>query len=195
MLSKEALSTIIESLEWLDLGLNPCLLSHWRTLLWHNNEHSCAYIYIYICCVWVCVCVYIYIYIYECAYVGLCVFWMAGGIISSIFEAAPECLEDLPLSILARRPHKKLCSREPARPEEGTKDVWELRVRLQNRESDYSSPGRGAGHSALRRESRAVGGCIESRTKTQSSEDVDQRWVSIYGSCVGFSLSPHDTHI
>ena len=47
-----------------------------------------------------CVCV--------CVCVGLCVFWVAGEIIFNIFEAVPECL-DIPLSILAPRPHKELC--------------------------------------------------------------------------------------
>ena len=56
---------------------------------------------IHVClCVSVCVCIYIYIYIYMDVCVGLCVLWMTGGIISSIFEVVPECLEDLPLSIL-----------------------------------------------------------------------------------------------
>ena len=44
---------------------------------------------------------------------GLCVrSWMGrqvGDLISGIFEAAPECQEDLSLSILARRPYKDLC--------------------------------------------------------------------------------------
>ena len=47
--------------------------------------------------------------------------WMGGqrgDLISGIFEAVPECPEDISLSILARRPHKELCPRKPARPEE-----------------------------------------------------------------------------
>ena len=58
---------------------------------------------------------------YVCMYidvsVGLCVLWVAGGIILNIFEVAPEFL-DIPLSILARRPQKELYLRKPARPEE-----------------------------------------------------------------------------
>ena len=46
-----------------------------------------------------------------------------GSLIFGIFEAAPESPEDLPLSILTRRPHKELCLRNPARSEERTKDV------------------------------------------------------------------------
>ena len=46
--------------------------------------------------------------------------------IPGIFEAASKCPEDLPLSILARRPHKELCPRKPAR----TKDVSQSRVKL-----------------------------------------------------------------
>ena len=84
-------------------------------------------------CVCVCVCVYMDV----C--VGVCVSWVAGRIIFGIFEAVPECLEDLPLSILARRPHKELCPREHARLEEMTKDVGKLGVRLQSRESDIQA--------------------------------------------------------
>ena len=54
--------------------------------------------------------------------VGFSALCVANGIIFNIFEAAPECL-DIPLSILARRPHKDLCPRKPTRPEERTKDV------------------------------------------------------------------------
>ena len=51
-----------------------------------------------------------------------------GDIISGIFEATPECPEDLSLSILAGRPHKELCSRKPAKPEERAKDVSQFEV-------------------------------------------------------------------
>ena len=61
-----------------------------------------------------------YIYMYVC--VGLCVSWVAGGIIFNIFEAVPEFL-DIPLSILARRLFKELYQQKPAKPEERTKDV------------------------------------------------------------------------
>ena len=78
-------------------------------------------------------CQNIHIFIYRC------VLWVTGGIISGIFETAPECLEDLPLSILARRPHKELCPREPARPEASTKDVAQSGVILRSRESDIQA--------------------------------------------------------
>ena len=94
-----------------------------------------------------CVCIYIYIYMDVS---------VAGGIISCIYEAVPECLEDLLLSILVQSTHKELCSCEPARSEERVKAVNQLGVRLQSRESDDSGPGYRAGLSALRRGSRAV---------------------------------------
>ena len=75
--------------------------------------------------------------------------WVSGGIIYGIFEATLECLDDLPLSILVRRPHKELCRREPTRSEERRWDVGQLGVRLQIRESDIQNAGRGF---------RAVGG-------------------------------------
>ena len=49
--------------------------------------------------------------------VGLCVLWVTGGIIFNIFEVTSEC-QDIPLSILARRPHKELNPQKPARPKE-----------------------------------------------------------------------------
>ena len=81
--------------------------------------------------------------------VGLCLLWVAGGIIFNIFEVVPECL-DIPLLIFVQRSHKELCQQKPARQEERTKDVvcWEW---------DYGV------------ESQSVG----SRTKTQSSADDD----------------------
>ena len=52
--------------------------------------------------------------------------WMGSqrkDLTCGIFKAALGYLEDLSLSILARRPHRELCPRKPARPEERTKDV------------------------------------------------------------------------
>ena len=64
------------------------------------------------------VCVYIYVCEWMCGF--FCVSgWVAKERISGIFEAALEC----PVSILAQRPHKALCPRKPAKPEERAKDV------------------------------------------------------------------------
>ena len=49
-----------------------------------------------------------------------------------ILSSASDCL-DLPLSILVRRP------REPARPEEKTKDVGQTGMRLRSRESEIQT--------------------------------------------------------
>ena len=48
VLSKEVSSTIFKSLVWLDLGLNPGLPDHWRTLYSPDQYVSAIYIYIYI---------------------------------------------------------------------------------------------------------------------------------------------------
>ena len=56
-------------------------------------------------------------------------------LISDIFEAAPECPEDLSLSILAWRSHKELYLGKPVRPEERTKDISQLVVRLRSSQS------------------------------------------------------------
>ena len=53
VLSKEVSSTILKSFVWRDLGLNPGLPDHWRTLN-PLGQWAGYYIYIYI---WVCVCV------------------------------------------------------------------------------------------------------------------------------------------
>ena len=47
--------------------------------------------------------------------------WPKGDFISRIFEAAPECPENLSLPILAREPHKEVCPRKPERLEEKDK--------------------------------------------------------------------------
>ena len=75
--------------------------------------HLSFYLYLYLS-------LYIYIYIYGG---GLWVLWVIGGIISGIFETALKCLEDLPLSIFVRRPHRELAPRAPAKLEEKTKDI------------------------------------------------------------------------
>ena len=73
-------------------------------------------------------------HIYGCICVGLCMLWVVVEIIFSIFETALDCLGDLPLSILARRPHKEPCLREPAEPEvkggKRTKGVGQLGMGL-----------------------------------------------------------------
>ena len=83
------------------------------------------------------VCVCIYIYMDVCVWVSLSVRgWVAKEeILSSAFLIGVRVSTMTPLSILAQRPHKELCMREPARPEESMKDIGQLRVRLQSIES------------------------------------------------------------
>ena len=70
--------------------------------VWHDNEYSCVYVYIYVC-----VCVYVWVSVCDCG-------WGQGGdLMSSIFEVALECPEDLSLPILAQRPVSvKTCETE-----------------------------------------------------------------------------------
>ena len=98
------------------------------------NTHVFIYIYVYIY-----IYIYVYIYIYGYVSVDFCVLWVVSGIIISIFEGATKCLEDLPLSILARTPHKEMCPRESARPEKRTIHVGQLEMRLRSRESDIQT--------------------------------------------------------
>ena len=134
----------------------------------------------------VCMYVYIYIYIYRCICVGLCVcLWMGGqrgDPIFGIFEVAPECPESLSLSILVQRPHKELCPWKPVKPEEGGRTFVslehrgsQLRVGLQNSKS------------RVRLWSRESENQIKPCTQT--------RWVSIFGCCVGLSLSYNDSYM
>ena len=124
----------------------------------------------------------IYIYIYGCVYVGLWVCsWMGGqkgDLISSIFESAPECPDNLFFkSILARRPHKELCPRKTARL--GEKDE-ESQIGMRPRSSQSET------------EVQSVG----SETPVHEVKTVNTmaRWVSIFGSCVGLSQSSIDGH-
>ena len=138
-----------------------------------------------------------YEYIYGCICVGLSVCsWMGGqrgDLIPGIFEAVPECLEDLPLSIFGARTTQravpaKIC--ETGRENEGRSQLGgRLRSRVRN-----SNPGRGASQSALRRQSRALRGRYVFENGTSSGEDDDQRRVSIFSSCVGFSHTSRDSH-
>ena len=65
----------------------------------------------------------IYIYIW-----GICVCLGMGSqgrdFIFGIFKAVPECPENFSLYTLARRPHRELCPRKPARSEEKDEDSW-----------------------------------------------------------------------
>ena len=66
--------------------------------------------------------IYIYIYMDVCVCVSVCVrIWVAKeGILTSASLTRVRVSRSLfCLSILARRPHKELCSRESARPEVG----------------------------------------------------------------------------
>ena len=118
---------------------------------------------------------------------GLCELWVADGIISGIFEVALESQEDLPLSTLAQRQHKELCPRKPAGLEKKDEGRWSVRSETPEQRVKDSSPGRRAGQSALRCQ-RAV------RSQVRRHRAVNTM-TSIFGSCVGFSQSSHDSHI
>ena len=78
--------------------------------------------------------------------------WVAkAGIFSSACLTSVKVSRGSPLSILAQRPHKEVCLRKPAEPEERTKDVGELIVRPRRRESDIRSSERGPGKLTLKR--------------------------------------------
>ena len=64
--------------------------------------------------------------------------WMGGqrrDLISSTFEVAPKCPEDLSLSILAQRPHNELYPQKPDRREGRRVRLWggQLGVKVQNK--------------------------------------------------------------
>ena len=70
-----------------------------------------------------------YIYGWICLDPSVCS-WIGGqrgDLITGIFEVALECPEDLPLSILAWRPHRELCPRKIWRLEE-TDEGWRTAV-------------------------------------------------------------------
>ena len=144
--------------------------------------------------------IYIYIYIYGCMCVDLCVCsWMGGQKRDLIFCKfdSHQSVYRVSLSILARIPHRELCSSEPVRPREKKDErLW----------SDIQSSGCGArqlrpeargsyGMSPSRRAFRAVGRQYGIRNGSSRGEDDDQKWFSIFGSCVGFSQSSCESHI
>ena len=146
--------------------------------------HSCEYIYIYI-------------YIYMYMYVGLCVCsWIIGeeSILSSAsFERHHIVWKIvLCLSILAWRPHKELCPREPTWTCKGpilkvgveeTKDVGQFSQRLEAEETSWK------GSRSVRRQYEV------SKSDGQAENKVwVQRWVGIFGSCLSFSQSSRDSH-
>ena len=78
-----------------------------------------------------CMCVWVSVYVRG---------WVAKeGILSSAFLTGIRVSRGSPLFIFVRRPYKELCLREPARPEEKTKDVSQSGVRLRSRESDIQA--------------------------------------------------------
>ena len=128
------------------------------------------------------VCVYIYIYRYVC--VSLCVVGGRRNYFRHLWSAL-ECLEHLPLSIFVQRSHKDLCLREPARQEERTKDVI---VRSE-------TPEQRVRHSELRMWGQSSRMAVGSQKRYV---EWWRRWLEMsqkgFGSCVGFSLSSHDSH-
>ena len=127
----------------------------------------CAYIYIYI-----------YIYMGQC----LCVLWVASRIIFSIFEAVLECLKE-PLCLFWWKDHTKNCASMNLcdRRKEWRMFVsqeWDSWV-----ETHVRSPGCEAGQRA-----------VWSQERRHRVVKMITRWVSIFGSCVGFSLSSHDSY-
>ena len=72
MLSKRVSSTIFESLEWLDPGLNPGLPGH-RQTFYSQGQWTSLYIYIYICvCVCVCARARVCVCVFVCVFVKYC---------------------------------------------------------------------------------------------------------------------------
>ena len=71
--------------------------------------------------------IYIYIYIYGYICVDLCVCsWMGGQRRDLIFGRS--YLRGNPLSILAQRPHKKLCPRKHTTPEGKDEGRWSVKT-------------------------------------------------------------------
>ena len=106
-----------------------------------------------------CICVYIYIYIYIYIVSGC----QCQGFYLQHLWAVSDCLEGLPLSILARRPHKELDPCERVRPEvRGKKDEgrWTPAVRESDRQRRVSGESEGSMGSV----------------KTMASQKTDVEW-------------------
>ena len=151
--------------------------------MWHNNENLCM-------CV--CVCIYIYIYIYMGMCVGLNVLWVARGILSSVSLTSVKVSGRSPLFVYFGMKTCPCVNCETERKRQSTLGSceWDSRAESQR----------------FRREVR--GWSVSSKTWIQSkwkavwsqewrhrAVKMMTRWVSIFGSCVGFSLSSCNSHI
>ena len=131
----------------------------------------------------------------EYVWVSRCVCGLVvkkGDLISSIFEASPECLEDLSLYILVRRPRKKLCPRKPTRPEEGRRMQSVRSWGSVRSETSNWSVGSETPEQRVSESVRFQGGQLGVSEFRVMKTTI--RWVSIFRSCVRFSLSSRDSH-
>ena len=114
--------------------------------------------------------IYIYIYIYIFMDVCLGVFACCGlpAKLSPLSLKRPGCLENLPLSMSMRKSHKDLRDRKKT-----MKDVGQLGARLRSRESKIQTQDAGLVSRLYYVGLELSEGGMESRTKTQRSEDDD----------------------
>ena len=137
---------------------------------------------------------------------GVCS-WMdgqKGDLVSGIFEAAPECLEGLPLSIW-REYRTKNCTRENLRVRNETlsqsirnetpeQRVCQSGVRLRRRELEIQAQDAGCSVSSK----MWVHNCrraVWNQERKHGAVKTMTRGISIFGSYVEFSLSSCDSHI
>ena len=149
---------------------------------------------------YMCVCVYIYIYIYIYIWMYICSVYVRGwvakdGILSSTFLTGIRVSRGTPLSILAWRPHKEKCLWKPARMKEKDKRCWSVRsetLKLRNwKKFKPKTWGRSVGSKTWVQSSQRV---VWSQEQRHRAVKTMTRWVSIFGSCVGFSLYSRDSH-
>ena len=130
-----------------------------------------------------------------CMWVSICVRRRAAkeGILSSAFLTVVRVSSRIALFILAQRPHKELCPRKPARPEEKIKDVKQSGVKLQSRIQTLNPKtyGWSVGSKTWVQSRRRV---VWSQERRHGAVKTMTKWVGIFGSCVGFSLSFRDIH-
>ena len=140
---------------------------------------------------------YIYIYIYGwvgvCVWVSVCVFrWVAKeGILSSTSLTSVRVSRETPLSTLARRPHKEMCSWKPASLEEKNEDS-QLRVRPQSGQSKVE--GQTFQKLGVRLQSGQLGvrlWSMESRQSSEDNEEMSQHIWLLCGIFAEFSRWPH----
>ena len=140
-------------------------------------------------CIHVCIYIYIYIWMYVCG--SLCVVgghWNQRDSYLQHFWMASHCLEGLPLSVYFGM--KTTQRAVPVWTRETGSKGWQ-RPKMSVKEPLKQGAKETSSKLSLRL--RAKESCSQQKDAAIEMDDDDQRWPSILRSCLGFSLSSHNS--